>query len=153
VSSLQVESGPLQGLYSLRNGLPADNTGAVRRCGKDGPVPLMSVRGHGRDEVEAMAVLFPSIPQQSPFTVKSLVSLVPWRAVSIPTMAVTMPLSWMKRICRSKMDGGSLSKPTMNPAWTCRPACWIRRTQSRRSRFLFCTLRFRRVPFVGVSMR
>ena len=36
-------------------------------------------------------------------------------------MAVTMPLSWMKRVRRSKIDGGSLSNPTMKPPWTCKP--------------------------------
>jgi len=36
-------------------------------------------------------------------------------AESTPTMAVTMPLSWIKWICFSKITGGSLSKPTMNP--------------------------------------
>ena len=46
-----------------------------------------------------------------------------WRR---PTIAVTMPLRWMKSICRRKTEGSSLSKPTMNPPMTSMPALVIR---------------------------
>ena len=40
-------------------------------------------------------------------------------------MAVTTPASWMNLICRSKMFGLSLSKPTMKPPITSMPAFWM----------------------------
>ena len=68
-------------------------------------------------------------------------------------MATTIPLSSMNRIIWSKMAGGSLSNPTMNPAWTCRPAFWSVRTLARRSRFLFGVfLHSSRLSTFGVSI-
>ena len=59
----------------------------------------------------------------------------------MPTIAVTMPLFWIKSICRWKIDGASLSKPTIKPPITCNPARWIVLTFCRRSRFLFWVFR------------
>ena len=49
-------------------------------------------------------------------------------------MAVTMPLDWMKSICRWKMVGASESKPRIKPPWTWMPAAWMRPTSASRSR-------------------
>ena len=80
-------------------------------------------------------------------------SRVPGGACSRPTMAVTMPLRWMKSICRWKIEGLSLSKPTMKPPCTCRPARWILFTSATRSRCSFCLLlHSARQASSGVSM-
>jgi hypothetical protein len=68
-------------------------------------------------------------------------------------MAVTTPLFWMKLIWVSKIVGGSLSKPTMNPPCTSRPDFWIFLTLVSRSRFLFWNLlHSARLCSWGVSM-
>ena len=40
------------------------------------------------------------------------------RLCNRPTMAVTIPLFWIKSICRWKMEGVSLSNPMIKPPWT-----------------------------------
>ena len=59
----------------------------------------------------------------------------------------------MNSICRSKIEGVSLSKPTMKPPWTCIPARWIRFTSATRSRLRLCfLLHSARLSSAGVSM-
>ncbi len=68
-------------------------------------------------------------------------------------MATTIPLSSMNRIRSSKTSGGSLSNPTMNPAWTWSPDRWRVRTLARRSRFRFGVfLHSSRLSTFGVSI-
>ena len=87
------------------------------------------------------SVLFPVKSLNNLPSSRSLLwSFVPRGAFNNPTIAVTIPLSWMKFVSESKIVWGSLSNPTMNPPWTSRPACWIFFTLAMRSRFLFWIL-------------
>ncbi len=68
-------------------------------------------------------------------------------------MAVTIPLFWIKLICLSKIEVGSLSKPTINPPCTSRLLFWILFIQAIRSRFLFrYLLHSVRLSSLGVSI-
>ena len=59
-------------------------------------------------------------------------------ALSMPVIEIGMRASWMKRNCSSKIDGSSWSKPTIMPAITSMPACWMRCTESSMSSRRFC---------------